>query len=67
MCMMCMLHAMTHDEHMGPPAQENPTQEASLLDIVRRRYASGEISREQFEEMKRVLGLPDSPAREMTR
>ena len=29
--------------------------EQSSLEILRRRYAAGEISREQFEEMRRVL------------
>jgi putative membrane protein len=29
--------------------------EASPLEILQRRYAAGEISREQFEEMRRVL------------
>jgi putative membrane protein len=28
----------------------------SALDILRRRYAAGEITKEQFEEMKRTLG-----------
>ncbi len=31
-----------------------------LLDILRRRYALGEISREQFEEVKRWMGVPDT-------
>jgi putative membrane protein len=29
--------------------------ESSSLEILKRRYAAGEISREQFEEMRRVL------------
>ena len=29
--------------------------EQSSLEILKRRYAAGEISREQFEEMRRVL------------
>jgi putative membrane protein len=29
----------------------------SPFDVLRRRYAAGEINKEQFEEMKRVLGL----------
>ncbi len=34
-----------------PPAAETP------LDIIKRRYASGEITKEQFDEMKRNLGV----------
>ena len=37
--------------HMG----QKPTQE-SPLDIARRRYASGEISSEEFERLKKDLG-----------
>ncbi len=37
----------------------------SLLDILKRRYALGEITREQFEELKRTLGVSDAnPAHE---
>lgn len=35
--------------HGGPPEP--------LVDVLHRRYAQGEISREQLEEMKAVLGL----------
>jgi putative membrane protein len=34
----------------GTPSSESP------LDILKRRYAKGEITKEQFEEMKRDLG-----------
>lgn len=34
----------------GTPGSETP------LDVVKRRYAAGEIDKEQFEEMKRNLG-----------
>jgi uncharacterized membrane protein len=38
------------------PAWDGPSHfEPSPLDILKRRYAAGEISREQFEEMRRVL------------
>jgi putative membrane protein len=35
---------------MGPSATE------SALDILKRRYASGDISKEEFEEKKKALG-----------
>jgi putative membrane protein len=38
-------------ERGGPPTSEPP------LDILKRRYAAGEITKVQFEEMKRDLGL----------
>lgn len=40
----------SHSRHTMAPATETP------LDIVRRRYASGELSRDQFEQMRRDLG-----------
>lgn len=56
MCMMCMvMHTMHHEE--GHPSHANASQNDSLLEILRRRYALGEINREQFEEMQRVLGV----------
>ncbi len=33
-----------------------PPQQDTALEVLRRRYASGEITKEQFEEMKRTLG-----------
>jgi uncharacterized membrane protein len=59
--MMCLVHMlMDHGEHGGHAMQEQqagaPARE-SLPDILRRRYALGEISREQLEEMQRALGL----------
>jgi len=61
--MMCcmMMHAMDHTAHTSPTTATGGPQEESLPDIPRRRYALGEISREQFEEMKQVLGVtPES-------
>lgn len=62
MCMMCMMgHAMDHSSHTGPAAQAG-SQLESLLDILKRRYALGEIDQDQFAEMKRVLGVEESRA-----
>jgi uncharacterized membrane protein len=61
MCCM-MMHAMDHSEHDTQMTHSNVPQNESLQDILKRRYALGEITREQFEEMKRVLDLPDAPA-----
>ncbi len=60
MCMMCMaMHAMDHSGHdaHAMPASTPHAEGESLLDILKRRYALGEINREQFEEMRRVLNL----------
>ena len=55
--MCCMMgHEMDHERGREPSATGHQAQE-TLIEILRRRYAQGEISREQFEEMKRVLGL----------
>ena len=69
MCMMCMMmHAMDHTAHgtqTAPASESHAGREAlSLLDILKRRYALGEINREQFEEMKRVLGVSASGSAE---
>jgi uncharacterized membrane protein len=56
MCMMCMMgHNMDHSGHSAH-AEADPQSE-SLLDILKRRYALGEITRAQFEEMRQVLGV----------
>jgi uncharacterized membrane protein len=37
----------------------------STLEVLKRRYARGEITREQFEELKRTLGVSEeNPANE---
>ncbi len=63
---MCMMHMMMdHGEHESHDMQEHrapAVQQESLLDILRRRYALGEINLEQFQEMQRVLGLSGTPA-----
>lgn len=59
--MMCLfMHDTGHGEHDQQSAQVGRAQNESLLDILKRRYAQGEITREQFEEMKRVLSLSDT-------
>lgn len=60
--MCCMMHDMDRDmDHSGHSTQMQAAnalqQNESLLDILKRRYAKGEITREQFEEMKRDLDL----------
>lgn len=59
MCCM-MMHAMNQSGHNAPTAPVSAPQSGSLLDILKRRYALGEITREQFEEMKRTLGVSDA-------
>lgn len=60
MCCM-MMHDMDHSGHTAQTAQTGASQSEPLLDILKRRYALGEITREQFEEMKHVLGVTDAP------
>lgn len=56
-----MMHMMMdHGEQRGHDMQEHQAsapQQESLLDILKRRYALGEINLEQLQEMQRVLGL----------
>lgn len=57
--MCCMMgHGMDHGGETQRSAVEGG-QRDSLLDVLRRRYAAGEISRDQLEEMQSVLGLTD--------
>ncbi len=60
MCMMCMMHGMDHSGHDAHATPTGAEQGESLLDILKRRYALGEITREQFEEMKHTLGVSDA-------
>ncbi len=43
--------------HVHRGASSAPWQGESNLDILERRYSRGEITQEQFEEMKHALGL----------
>lgn len=62
MCMMCMMgHAMDHSSHTNPAVQAAGRDEP-LLDMLKCRYALGEIDQDQFAEMKRVLGVEESRA-----
>ncbi len=45
-----LVRVLTNRNVFGQPSQD------SALEILRRRYAAGEITKEQFEEMKRTLG-----------
>ncbi len=59
--MMCMImHGMGHSAHdaHGTPAVAGEGE--SLIDLLKRRYALGEITREQFQELKRMLGVSDA-------
>jgi uncharacterized membrane protein len=41
----------------GPaPTRQGPGQHESAMDVAKRRYASGEITSEEFEKIKRDLG-----------
>ena len=46
-----------HDMHQGMDSSHNETP----LEILKRRFALGEITREQYDEMRRVL-LNDGPS-----
>lgn len=60
--MCCMMHEMEHSAHNGRPEAASSAGNESVLDVLKRRYALGEISRAQFEEMKRVLGTTEGAA-----
>ena len=45
-----LVRALSNRNVFGQPSHD------SALEILRRRYAAGEITKDQFEEMKRTLG-----------
>jgi len=54
--MWCMLmHAMGHSEHGEHEVHASDPPVESGLDILKRRFALGEITRQQFDEMSSVL------------
>lgn len=58
MCM--MMHTMDHAEHND---QHGHDSQPSAIEILKRRYAQGEITSEQFKEMMQVLSAaPSEPA-----
>jgi uncharacterized membrane protein len=53
-----MMHGMDHSGHGAGSSHATPQDEAGeLLSILRRRYAQGEITEQELQERKRVLGL----------
>lgn len=54
--MFCMLIHALHGDHGEHPSTASNSNE-SLLDVLKHRYALGEINNVQFEQMKRTLGL----------
>jgi len=60
--MCCMMsHGMDHGGETQKTAGEGGQRE-SLLDVLQRRYALGEITQAQLDEMKAVLGLSNEKA-----
>jgi putative membrane protein len=45
-----LVRALTGRSVFGQPSND------SALEVLRRRYAAGEITKDQFEDMKRTLG-----------
>jgi uncharacterized membrane protein len=41
---MCMMHDMEHDSHSE-----------AAIEILNRRFAAGEITKDQYEDMRRIL------------
>jgi len=56
MCCM-MMHAMDHSMHGEHETQGAKSQDETLLQILKRRLALGEITQEQYEAMQSALGI----------
>jgi uncharacterized membrane protein len=56
MCCM-MMHAMDHSMHGEHETPGASSQDETLLQILKRRLALGEITQEQYEAMQGVLGI----------
>ena len=54
-----LMREMRGPSHGAYSTMWNPRLDASLLEILRRRYALGEITRERFEEVRRWMGVSD--------
>jgi len=61
MCCM-MMHAIDHSARYVEHGHAHMTLGEPLLEILKRRYTLGEITRAQLEEMRVVLGLSTGPS-----
>jgi uncharacterized membrane protein len=58
--MICMLmHLLRHRQAAASPHDQNPPRRPleTAGEILDRRYAGGEITREQYDELKRTLDI----------
>jgi uncharacterized membrane protein len=54
MCLMCLAHSLVgHGETHGKDSSSGNTE--SALEILKKRYARGEINQEEYEKMKKIL------------
>jgi putative membrane protein len=53
-----LVRSSNRQQHGGGMQWGTPRQEDEAVEIARRRYAAGEITAEQYEEMLRRLGGP---------